>query len=420
MPTKFAKPRGTRDILSDTITRFQFMENVARETFHKYGFNEIKTPTFEEKELFCRSIGDTTDIVEKEMYLFTDKKGRELVLRPEGTAGVVRAYIENDMDKVCAITKLYYYEQMFRYERPQSGRYREFYQIGAECFGDSTPGADAEIILIAMVILNKLNLKNKVELLINSLGCSGCRQEYRKALIEKLGSKIDSLCEDCRKRFIRNPLRVLDCKKDADKLAELPKITEYLCDECKQHFNKLQILLNSSGCEYVIDPYLVRGLDYYTKTIFEIKLKDIDIAENTVIAGGRYDGLVKELGGNSVPACGFAIGVDRLSQYIVPENSSNAPGVFLAVIGNNNLEYAVEKHVLKLANKLRENNISVMGPFFEKSLKSQLRLADSLKINNVIIIGEQEIGQKQVIVRKMDKQSQEPVKEENIVEYLKK
>jgi len=310
-----SRPRGTRDILNGEAEAYQRLEDTARGIFGLYGYRQLRIPTFEDVNLFSRGIGDSTDIVQKEMYVFKDKKGRKLALRPEGTAGIVRAYIENNLAKKSPVIKVFHYGPMFRYERPQAGRYREFYQVGAEYFGSSEPSADAEVILMAVDVLEKAGLKDLV-LYINSLGCSGCRNRYRDALKDALSAREEELCSDCRDRMKKNPLRVLDCKKDGEKLLNLPDVHAYLCDDCRSHFGRLQKMLNAAGCAYEIDRRLVRGLDYYTRTIFEIKTGGLSKTEGTVLGGGRYDGLVGQLGGVDTPACGFALGMERVTSLM--------------------------------------------------------------------------------------------------------
>jgi histidyl-tRNA synthetase len=422
---KFARPRGTRDILPDQIKKYQQIEKISREVFSRFCYKEIRTPTFEEKELFCRSIGAATDIVEKEMYVFTDRKGRELVLRPEGTAGVVRAFLENDIDKKENVTKVYYYGPMFRYERPQSGRYREFYQIGAEFFGDANPGADAEMIRLAVSILDRFDHLGKTEIIINSLGCAGCRQQYKTELISSIKLNITGYCHDCQSRFEKNPLRILDCKIDKDKISGLPLITNHLCPDCQRHFEKLQAYLTGVNCSYRIDPYLVRGLDDYTRTIFEIKLVNEEASENTIIAGGRYDNLVEELGGKPTPACGFAIGVDRICSFMdnEPVKTDSEQEILVSVITNKDADQRDNRHIenyaFNTADNLRKTGFNVLGPFFERSIKAQLRLADSLKVKCTLIIGENELKTKTVVIKNMANQTQESVDGIRLIEYLK-
>jgi len=409
----FEKPRGTRDILPELSKIYYMIEKVCRDIFELYNYEEIKIPTFELSELFTKSIGFTTDIIEKEMYIFEDKKGRKLALRPEGTAGIVRAYIENNFRSKSNITKLFYYAQMFRYERPQANRYREFYQIGAEYFGDNTYISDFEIISMCFDILNRLNVDFK--LFINSLGCKNCRGLFREKFLEKLEFKKNSLCNNCKIRAQKNPLRILDCKIDVEKFVDFPHIVDFLCVDCKKNFEELLNLLEKNNLKYEIDHFLVRGLDYYTRTIFEIKLNGIDSKESTIIGGGRYDDLVEILGGVPTPACGFAIGIDRLASQINVKNILTKKKLFIATSGN---EEVIKEYAIKVSVYLRKNNFITIGPVGDKSLKSQMRLADSMKTDFVIIVGEEELKNDLLTVRNMKEQTQEKVPFNTIVKYF--
>ncbi|MBR5908455.1 MAG: histidine--tRNA ligase, partial [Schwartzia sp.] len=305
-------PRGTKDILPDSVERWRYVEEKIRDLCERFGYREIRTPLFEHTELFQRGIGDTTDVVEKEMYTFTDRGGRSITLRPENTAAAVRAYLEHKLYAEDALTKLFYIGSMFRFDRPQKGRFREFHQFGVEALGEASPAVDAEIILLAVRFLQSLGLK-ELSLSINSVGDPACRPVYRQKLKDFFKEKLDGLCDDCRSRYDRNPMRLLDCKNP--KCHELsvgaPEISDCLCDECAEHFEKVKSYLKAAGVEYTCDPRLVRGLDYYTKTAFEIKYEPLG-AQSAVAGGGRYDGLVEEIGGNSTPAVGFAVGLERV------------------------------------------------------------------------------------------------------------
>lgn len=303
-------PRGTKDILPRDVYRWRFVEEKFIEICRDFNYKEIRTPTFEHTELFERGVGETTDIVEKEMYTFIDKGGRSITLKPEGTAPVVRAFIENNIYAEQQPSKFYYIIPAFRYERPQSGRLREFHQFGIESFGSSDPAIDAEVISLAVNFFSRLGI-NDLKLHINSVGCPECRRTYNAALKEYLKPKLQELCTDCRSRYERNPMRVLDCKVDSNRLKDAPIMLDYLCDDCKAHFNKLKEYLDILGIGYEIDPRIVRGLDYYTKTAFEIISENIG-SQGTVCGGGRYDGLVKECGGPDVPGIGFGLGIERL------------------------------------------------------------------------------------------------------------
>lgn len=418
---EYKAPRGTHDIWGKQAEALQRLEDASRSVFQRYNFGEIRVPTFEDANLFVRSIGETTDIVEKEMYVFEDRKGRKLALRPEGTASVVRAYVENQLSKDVPVNKFFYMGSMYRYERPQAGRYREFHQIGAEYFSNPSPIADADIILLTKDILNAAGLK-EIKVHIHTLGCDICRPSFRKALTDCLASKKD-LCADCTMRLERNPLRVLDCKVDGPKLDNLPKMTDFLCDECRAHFDSVKKFLLSAKCEFYEDSRLVRGLDYYTRTIFEIRSSYLG-SQDALAAGGRYDNLVKELGGKPTPAVGFALGSERVAMAIekmnIQSDSANLEKIFIAV-----QDKQFEDEAFRIAVKLRAllpsvqlwqslfagaQTISVEGPFAEKSLKSQLRVADRFGASKVIIIGEQELKRGAIILKNMKSQSQEEIK----------
>ncbi|MCL2389509.1 MAG: histidine--tRNA ligase, partial [Elusimicrobia bacterium] len=305
----FKAPRGTKDILGTQVRGMSFIENAAREVFSKHNFTEVRTPIFEDTGLFTRSIGEATDIVEKEMYTFQDRKGRSLTLRPEGTAGLARAYIEHRLDISNPAGKFFYCGEMFRYERPQAGRYRQFSQIGAEYYGSTEPAADAEIIILAAKVLNSVGIKN-IKIHINSLGCPDCRPKYRQALVEYF-AKAQDICQDCARRLSKNPLRLLDCKVDNHKFADVPQMSGYICAPCKDNFSSVKNFLRAAGTEYIEDTKLVRGLDYYSRTVFEIRSADVG-SQDAIAAGGRYDGLLKQLGGQNTPAVGFALGTERV------------------------------------------------------------------------------------------------------------
>ncbi|MBI5749989.1 MAG: histidine--tRNA ligase [Nitrospinae bacterium] len=415
MTTKYQAIKGVKDILPGEIEKWQFMEKTAREVFELYGFSEIRIPIFEMTAVFTRSIGETTDIVEKEMYTFPDRSGDSLTLRPEGTASVVRAYVEHNLYNPPSVVKLYYMGPMFRCERPQAGRYRQFYQIGVEVFGTENPEIDAEVIGMLLKYFEKLGLK-ELELQINSLGCDECRPKFREALLEFLKNKINLLCEDCQKRFERNPLRIFDCKSVSchDATKEAPTIEGYRCDNCKSHFNSTINFLDKLNIPYVKNPKLVRGLDYYTKTAFEIISKGLG-SQNAIAGGGRYDKLVEEFGGPPTPAFGFAIGMDRTAQLIQPLAFSLQPSVFIVALG----ERANQK-VFELINNLRQNEIRVERDYEGSSLKSQLRKANKFGVRYTIIIGDNELDKDKVILRDMSGSRQEEIDIETIVEIMTK
>ena len=382
------KPKGTKDILPEESYIWNYVENVAQyEVFENYGFKEIRIPTFEYTELFQRGVGETTDVVQKEMYTFEDKGGRSLTLRPEGTAGIIRAYLENGLSSKTSPLKLWYKMPVFRYENVQKGRDREFNQIGCEIIGTDSYLADIEAINVAYSILKGLNLQNKVELNINSIGCPTCRKEYQKALKEFIGKNLDQYCDTCKTRFDKNPMRILDCKEEkCIKLNEgAPIILDYLCEECKAHFENVKNTLNGLGIKYNVDPGIVRGLDYYTKTVFEFISKEEGY---TIIGGGRYDGLVKELGGSDTPAVGFGIGEERLIGLATSNEDIQdlKTELYIATMGEENQILKA----LNLANQLR-GYISVETDINSRSLNAQLKYANKIGAEKLIVIGEEEL-----------------------------
>ena len=415
MTTKYQAIKVVKDILPGEVEKWQFMEKTAREVFELCGFSEIRIPIFEMTEVFTRSIGETTDIVEKEMYTFNDRSGDSLTLRPEGTASVVRAYVEHNLYNPPSVVKLYYMGPMFRCERPQAGRYRQFYQIGAEVFGTENPEIDADVIGMLMRYFERLGLK-ELELQINSLGCDECRPKFREALISFLKEKKSLLCEDCQKRFERNPLRIFDCKSanchEATKGA--PTIEDYRCDNCKNHFNSTLNYLDKLNIPYVKNPKLVRGLDYYTKTAFEIISKGLG-AQNAIAGGGRYDKLVEEFGGPPTPAFGFAIGVDRTAPLIQSSGFSLQPSVFIVALGEK-----ADLKTFELINVLRQNGIRVERDYEGSSLKSQLRKANKFGVKYTLIIGDKELDKGKAILRDMSSAQQDEADMERIVEIMTK
>ncbi|MFZ3064024.1 MAG: histidine--tRNA ligase [Nitrospirota bacterium] len=406
--------KGVKDILPGEVEVWQYIENKARSVFETYGFSEIRAPIFEYTELFSRSIGETTDIVEKEMYTFEESAGKKVTLRPEGTAPVVRAYIEHQLYNKAHITKLYYFGPMFRHERPQAGRYRQFYQIGAEVFGIDSPILDAEILSMLNNLMEAIDVKG-LDLQINSLGCKDCRPKYKEALKQFLKDKLLLLCENCQRRMDRNPLRVLDCKGKTCKeaVADAPVILDYLCDGCKKHFDKVKETLKILNVSYTLNPRLVRGLDYYTKTTFELVSTNLG-AQNAVAAGGRYDGLVEELGGPKTPGIGFAIGIERLASLMEKDNfKTNKPDVFIATLGDKAKDISVS-----LIDSLREKGIKAETDYEDASLKSQMRKADKLGARFVLIIGEDEIKKGSALLRDMEKKTQEDININNMLDIL--
>lgn len=411
-------PRGTKDILPDTVGDWNYVEGEIRELCRRFGYSEIRTPIFEHTELFQRGIGEGTDVVDKEMYTFTDRGERSITLRPENTASAVRAYLQNKLYAQSNLVKLFYIGSMFRYDRPQAGRMREFHQFGVEALGEANPAVDAEVILLAMNLLEGLGLKD-LELSINSVGCPKCRSKYRTMLQDFFRDKLEDLCEDCRSRFERSPLRILDCKKDSDKpyMADAPKITDCLCEECAGHFAKLKELLTSAGVSFTHDPRLVRGLDYYTKTAFEIKYPPLG-AQSAVAGGGRYDGLIEEMGGNPTPAVGFATGLERLllaleSQSLLPEKNRSVDAYVVA------LGETAQAEGFKLLNSLRQQGLSAAMDFAGRSMKAQMKQANKLGAKYSVILGEDEIAEGVVMLRSMEDSSQAKVPMNQVAEKIK-
>ncbi len=405
--------KGTKDILPSEISLWHFMEEKALEVFSNAGYKEIRTPIFEATELFARGVGDTTDIVNKEMYTF-EKSERSLTLRPENTAGVVRSFIENGMHRLSAPVKLWYKGPMFRYERPQAGRQRQFHQVGMEMFGIKDATADAEAIAIAVRFLNALGL-NDLDVEINSLGCPECREVFKNKLKDVIRPYLSELCEDCQTRFEKNPLRLLDCKVDSCKeiyaKPEIQKIiqSEFICEECSTHFNNLKSYLDTLGIRYSVNKLLVRGLDYYNRTVFEIKSNNLG-SQNAVCGGGRYDSLVRNLGGQDTPAVGFAMGMERLYSLLEQKQEEKLTAY---VVSNNTLE------ALKLVSHLREHNISCDFDMTNKKFTKQLEKASKIA-NYALILGEDEINAKQVSVKNLKTSTQNTIAYSDIFEFLNK
>ncbi len=409
-------PKGTKDVLPTESYKWQYVEGVAREVSKLFNLKEIRTPTFEYTELFQRGVGETTDVVTKEMYTFKDKGDRSITLKPEGTAGAARLFIENGLAGGVLPAKLYYVTPAFRYERPQAGRLREFHQFGVEIFGASGADSDAEAIIIADTLLKKLGLKVKVK--INSIGCPTCRKAYNTALKEFFAPRLDELCYDCKARFEKNPLRLLDCKEDACKQINVnaPKILDYLCENCSKHFEILKNYLATAGVEYEIDPRIVRGLDYYTRTVFEFTSTAIG-AQGTVCGGGRYDGLIQELGGKECPAVGFAVGIERLlmlmEQTGVAIPCDEPPTVYIA-----GMDVECRKKAFELCAKLRLNGVIAETDHMERSIKAQFKYADKLGAKYVAVIGGNELEKGEMNVKNMSNGESENVLFENTVEYF--
>ncbi len=384
---KYKAVRGTRDIFGELANKFEFLEKAAKQVFKSFGFEEMRTPIFETGEIFTRSLGENSDIVSKEMYLFKDKGDRLLSLRPEGTAPVVRACVENNLLQSGIDKKFFYIGQMFRYDRPQAGRYRQFHQIGAEFFGAKNPFIDSEIISVAMKIIEKINVK-ETKLFINSVGCNNCRTKYSEILSEYLHKNSDILCETCVERKNKNILRIFDCKIENCKnlLKNAPKILDFVCDDCKKDFELLQKYLTVQKIEFEVDKSLVRGLDYYTGMVFEIKTTKLG-SQDAIAAGGRYDNLVREFSGEDIPAVGFAIGEDRIAELLEERNFCDKKSVFFVTTdANKNAEQILANY--DIIQMLREKNFSVFYNGESKSIKSQMRTANHLQAELVIFIEE--------------------------------
>ncbi len=412
-------PKGTKDLLPAESYKWQYIENMAREVAKNFGISEIRTPTFEHTEVFLRGVGEGTDIVNKEMYTFLDKGGRSITLKPEGTAGVARAFVENGLFNSALPVKLFYITQCFRYERPQAGRLREFHQFGIEFLGSRQPDIDAEAIVFAKTFFDKLNVTG-LSLYINSIGCKECRGKYEDALKSYLKANIDKLCPLCRERFEKNPLRILDCKnEDCKKITDnAPSIIDYICEDCSTHFEKVKKLLNLSGVEYKVNPKIVRGLDYYTKTVFEFVSENIG-AQGTVCGGGRYDGLVEQLGGASVPGIGFALGIERLlllmSSIGVEIPNDGKVKIYVAPMGEKESEVA-----FTLVNGMRVKGIVAETDHMQRGIKAQFKYADKIGAEYVAVIGSSELAEGKVKVKKMADGSEETVAITDLVEYMLK
>lgn len=410
-------PKGTKDVLPADSYKWQYVEGVARETARLFNLKEIRTPVFEHTELFLRGVGDTTDIVTKEMYTFRDKGDRSITLKPEGTAGAARSFIENGLAGGVLPAKMYYIIPAFRYERPQAGRLREFHQFGVEIFGAEGADTDAEVIALADSLLKNLGLR--VKLHINSIGCPACRAAYNKALREYFSPHLEALCYDCKTRFEKNPLRLLDCKEEGCRKinAAAPTILEYLCPDCAAHFEALKTYLSLAGIAYEIDPRIVRGLDYYTHTVFEFVSDDIG-AQGTVCGGGRYDGLIAELGGAPAPAVGFAAGIERL--LLVMEATGveiprpEGPTAYLA-----GLDDACREKAFGLCVKLRAAGIAAETDHMKRSVKAQFKYADKLGAKYVAVIGGNELESGAMNVKRMATSESETVTFEDAVEYFR-
>ena len=410
-------PKGTKDVLPADAYKWHFVEDTARKIAARYNLKEIRTPVFEHTELFLRGVGDTTDIVNKEMYTFLDKGERSITLKPEGTAGVVRSFIENGLASGVLPLKMYYLTPVFRYERPQAGRLREHHQFGVEIFGGKGPETDAEVILLARDYIAALGVDG-VELNLNSIGCKHCRPKFNEALKEYLRPHLPEMCDTCRSRFDKNPLRILDCKEEVcSKINEnAPKTVDFLCDECREHFEKLKEILDACGVKYRLNPKLVRGLDYYSKTVFEFVSTSIG-SQGTVLGGGRYDTLIENLGGPQVPAVGFGSGIERM--LLVLENTGKkipeeAPlGAYIA-----GLDDEGRKAAFQLCDTLRKTGISAEFDHAARSVKAQFKYAGKVGAKYVVVIGSNELESGEYTVKNMADSTSETVKAERVAEYL--
>lgn len=393
--------KGTKDVLPKDVHKNQYIEATVIDVSEKYGFKEIRTPVFEHTELFQRGVGDTTDVVQKEMYSFDDKGGRNITLRPEGTAGAARSFLENGLCNEALPQKVCYLTSCYRYEKPQAGRLREFHQFGVECFGTQSPLADAEIISLAKSIFDNLGVKD-ISLEINSIGCPTCRAKYHEALKEYFNSRKDELCGTCQDRLERNPMRILDCKSPicSDIANGAPVVLDYLCDECKEHFENVKKYLDAENIEYKINPQIVRGLDYYTKTVFEF-VSNLIGAQGTVCGGGRYDGLIEELGGQKTPSLGFGMGLERLMLLMEAQNcefpEASRPDLFIVALGEKATLKAVE-----IAKDMRDEGFSCLYDLNKRSLRAQMKYADKLNAKFNIVLGENEVEEGIAKLKNMD------------------
>lgn len=392
--------KGTKDVLPNESYKNQYIEATCLGVAENFGYKEMRTPVFEHTELFQRGVGDTTDVVQKEMYTFDDKGGRSITLRPEGTAGAARAFLENGLSNEALPQKICYLISCYRYEKPQAGRLREFHQFGIECFGATSPLADAEMISLAKQIFDELGVKD-LHLELNSIGCPECRAEYHKALKEYFSQYKDKLCDTCNDRLERNPMRILDCKSPVcSEIAKgAPVVLDYLCDECREHFQKVKSYLDAANIEYIVNPQIVRGLDYYTKTVFEF-VSDAIGSQGTVCGGGRYDGLLEELGGQHTPSLGFAMGLERL-QLVMEAQGCNfpepsRPDLFIVAMGEKATLKAVE-----IAKDMRDEGFSVVYDLNGRSLRAQMKYADKLGAKFNVVIGDNEVENKVVSLKDM-------------------
>lgn len=406
--------KGTKDVLPSEVYKNQYIEATCLTVAENFGYKEMRTPVFEHTELFQRGVGDTTDVVQKEMYTFDDKGGRSITLRPEGTAGAARSFLENGLSNEALPQKICYLTSCYRYEKPQAGRLREFHQFGIECFGATSPLADAEMIALAKQIFDELGVKD-LHLELNSIGCPTCRAEYHKALKEYFASRVDELCDTCRDRLDRNPMRILDCKSPvcSEIAKDAPIVLDYLCDECKEHFEKTKSYLDAMNIEYIVNPQIVRGLDYYTKTVFEFVADSIG-AQGTVCGGGRYDGLIEELGGQHTPSLGFAMGLERLQLVMEAQGCEfpepSRPDLFIVAMGDKATLKAVE-----IAKDMRDEGYSIVYDLNGRSLRAQMKYADKINAKYNVVIGDNEVDTKSAVLKDMATGEQSDISLETFV-----
>jgi len=406
--------RGTRDILPSEIGRWQHVERVAADVCARYGYYEVRTPVIEREDLFAKGTGESTDIVQKEMYAFTDKGGDRITLRPEATPSMVRAFVEHSLEQDLLFAKLYSLGPMFRYERPQKGRYRQFHQLDVEVFGLADPAIDGEVIDLAVTFVEELGISS-AELVINSVGCGDCRPGYSAVLLEALGSRLPELCGDCQRRASTNPLRIFDCKVPADQplIDGLPKSENFLCEACRDHFEEVKRHLEIYGHQYRVSHRLVRGLDYYTRTTFEIIGSSLG-AQNALLGGGRYDHLVKQLGGPDRPGIGFAAGLERLVLELPDEKGSSRPAdVFVVAFGQSTWSEA-----RVLARDLRRAGFRTLIDYGERSSKSQMKRANRSNVQRMLILGEDELASNKVTIKEMETGNQETLPRDEVIGYL--
>ncbi len=392
--------KGTQDALPKESYKWQYVESVVKDVARQFDFKEIRTPVFEKTELFQRGVGDTTDVVQKEMYTFDDKGGRSITLRPEGTAGAMRSVLEHGLFNEALPIKAFYNTSCYRYEKPQAGRLREFHQFGVECIGATSPVADAEVIILGATILKRLGIKN-ISLEINSIGCPECRAKYTQALKEYFEKYTDKMCETCISRLDRNPMRILDCKSPIckDIAKDAPVILDYLCDECSEHFEKVKSYLTNTNVEFVVNPQIVRGLDYYTKTVFEFITTEIG-SQGAVCAGGRYDGLAEDLGGPNLPSLGFAMGLERILILMEKQGCDfpcdSVPDVYIAPMGDN-----AQAEAIKLCELLRNEGFVAITDMSNRGLKAQMKYANKIGAKFSIVIGDNELETKKAVLKNM-------------------